>query len=53
MSSTNAYGFLDSGELLLDQGRFAEAIEKFERAIELENEKYVPCLPLHPLPLID
>jgi import receptor subunit TOM70 len=30
-----------SGELLLDQQRFGDAVEKFERAIELERLKYV------------
>jgi import receptor subunit TOM70 len=29
------------GELLLDQGRFEEAVEKFEKAVELEKAKYV------------
>ncbi|KAI0804664.1 ADP/ATP carrier receptor [Irpex lacteus] len=38
------------GELLLDQGRFQEAIEKFERAIELENEKPPPA---NVLPLVN
>ncbi|KAI0683842.1 ADP/ATP carrier receptor [Cytidiella melzeri] len=38
------------GELLLDQGRFAEAIEKFERAIELENDKPPPA---NVLPLVN
>jgi predicted RNA polymerase sigma factor len=28
-----------SGELLLDQTRFQEAVEKFDRAIELEKKK--------------
>lgn len=28
------------GELLLDQQRFQDAVEKFDRAIELEKEKY-------------
>jgi import receptor subunit TOM70 len=28
-----------SGELLLDQGRFEEAVEKFDKAIELEKAK--------------
>jgi hypothetical protein len=28
-----------SGELLLDQGRFADAVEKFDRAIEMEKKK--------------
>jgi mitochondrial import receptor subunit TOM70 len=27
------------GELLLDQGRFQEAVEKFDKAIELEKAK--------------
>ncbi|PSR77738.1 hypothetical protein PHLCEN_2v7722 [Hermanssonia centrifuga] len=31
------------GELLLDQGRFSDAVEKFERAIELENAKPPPA----------
>ncbi|KAK7039432.1 ADP/ATP carrier receptor, partial [Favolaschia claudopus] len=30
------------GELLLDQGRFSEAVEKFDRAVELEKEKSPP-----------
>ncbi|KAF5309077.1 hypothetical protein D9611_015035 [Ephemerocybe angulata] len=30
------------GELLLDQGRFQEAVEKFERAIEIEKTKPSP-----------
>ncbi|KAJ7186977.1 hypothetical protein C8R46DRAFT_1058486 [Mycena filopes] len=35
------------GELLLDQQRFAEAVEKFERAVELEKTKTPPnVLPL-------
>ncbi|KAJ7705649.1 hypothetical protein B0H16DRAFT_701526 [Mycena metata] len=35
------------GELLLDQQRFAEAVEKFERAVELEKVKTPPnVLPL-------
>ena len=29
-----------SGELLLDQQRFEEAVEKFDKAIELEKLKY-------------
>ncbi len=33
-----------SGELLLDQQRYPEAIEKFDRAIEIERAKYVHCL---------
>jgi len=33
--------FSSSGELLLDQQRFEDAVEKFERAIELEKTKYV------------
>lgn len=33
---------LCSGELLLDQGRFQDAIEKFDRAIELERTKSAP-----------
>ena len=32
---------INSGELLLDQQRFQEAVEKFDRAIELEKAKYV------------
>lgn len=31
---------MDSGELLLDQQRFEDAVEKFDRAIELEKLKY-------------
>ncbi|CEL60207.1 Mitochondrial import receptor subunit tom-70 OS=Neurospora crassa (strain ATCC 24698 / 74-OR23-1A / CBS 708,71 / DSM 1257 / FGSC 987) GN=tom-70 PE=2 SV=2 [Rhizoctonia solani AG-1 IB] len=38
------------GELLLDQQRFQEAIEKFERAIEIEKQK--KTLP-NPLPLVN
>ncbi|CAE6539201.1 unnamed protein product [Rhizoctonia solani] len=38
------------GELLLDQQRFQEAIEKFDRAIEIESQKTV--LP-NPLPLVN
>ena len=30
-----------SGELLLDQQRYPDAIEKFERAVEIERSKYV------------
>jgi import receptor subunit TOM70 len=30
-----------SGELLLDQQRFQDAVEKFDRAIELERQKCV------------
>jgi len=33
--------FVFSGELLLDQQRFPDAIERFERAIELEKLKWV------------
>jgi len=33
-----------SGELLLDQQRFPDAIEKFDRAIEIEKEKCVIAL---------
>jgi len=33
-----------SGELLLDQHRFEDAVEKFEKAVELEKEKYVKAL---------
>ena len=32
---------IHSGELLLDQGRFQDAIDKFDRAIELEKTKLV------------
>lgn len=31
-----------SGELLLDQQRFQDAVEKFDKAIEIEKSKYVP-----------
>ena len=31
-----------SGELLMDQGRFEEAVEKFDKAVELERTKFVP-----------
>ena len=34
-----------SGELLLDQQRYPDAIEKFDRAIEIERAKYV-CSPI-------
>ena len=38
-----------SGELLLDQQRFEEAVEKFDKAIELEKVKYVfNILPMSP-----
>ncbi|KAG8768384.1 TOM (translocase of outer membrane) complex component [Ceratobasidium sp. 428] len=37
------------GELLLDQQRFPDAIEKFDRAIEIEKQKNVP----NPLPLVN
>ncbi|KIJ57455.1 hypothetical protein HYDPIDRAFT_44915 [Hydnomerulius pinastri MD-312] len=37
------------GELLLDQQRFQDAVEKFDRAIELEKAKYPP----NPLPLVN
>ena len=30
-----------SGELLLDQSRFQDAVDKFDRAIELEKTKLV------------
>ena len=30
---------ISSGELLLDQQRFEDAVEKFDKAIELENAK--------------
>ena len=30
-----------SGELLLDQQRFQDAVEKFDRAIELERQKCI------------
>ena len=36
---------LGSGELLLDQQRYPDAIEKFDRAIEIERAKYV-CSPI-------
>ncbi|CAE6385951.1 unnamed protein product [Rhizoctonia solani] len=38
------------GELLLDQQRFQEAIEKFDRSIEIERQKKI--LP-NPLPLVN
>ncbi|KAH7325209.1 ADP/ATP carrier receptor [Rhizoctonia solani] len=38
------------GELLLDQQRFQEAVEKFDRAIEIERQK--KTLP-NPLPLVN
>jgi import receptor subunit TOM70 len=34
----------DSGELLLDQKRFDEAVEKFDKAIEIEKAKYAPTI---------
>ncbi|KAF9240837.1 mitochondrial outer membrane translocase receptor TOM70 [Melanogaster broomeanus] len=37
------------GELLLDQQRFEDAVEKFDRAIELEKVKFPP----NPLPLVN
>jgi import receptor subunit TOM70 len=37
------------GELLLDQQRFQDAVEKFDRAIELEKAKFPP----NPLPLVN
>mgnify|MGYP002621630576 FL=1 len=37
------------GELLLDQGKFTEAIEKFEKAIELEKETKPTCMNVLPL----
>ncbi|KAB5591896.1 Outer membrane translocase receptor tom70 [Ceratobasidium theobromae] len=37
------------GEVLLDQQRFQEAIEKFDRAIEIEKQKPKPS----PLPLVN
>ena len=44
-----------SGELLLDQGRFQDAVDKFEEAIRLEKEKYVlpPHSSLFPVPSPD
>lgn len=30
-----------SGELLLDQQRFQDAVDKFDRAIEIEKAKFV------------
>lgn len=32
-------GYARSGELLLDQQRFQDAVEKFDRAIEIEKKK--------------
>ncbi|KAK5663053.1 hypothetical protein OQA88_6469 [Cercophora sp. LCS_1] len=37
------------GELLLDQSKFQEAIEKFDRAIELEKEMKPTCMNVLPL----
>ncbi|KZV70890.1 TPR-like protein [Peniophora sp. CONT] len=37
------------GELLLDQGRFQDAVEKFDRAIEIERTK----TPMNVLPLVN
>lgn len=37
------------GELLLDQGKFQEAIEKFDAAIELEKETKPTCMNVLPL----
>ncbi|KZT58030.1 ADP/ATP carrier receptor [Calocera cornea HHB12733] len=39
------------GELLLDQQRFQDAVEKFDRAIELERQK--PRLRMNVLPLVN
>jgi hypothetical protein len=30
-----------SGELLMDQQRFEDAVEKFDKAFEMEKQKYV------------
>ncbi|KAF7789169.1 hypothetical protein EIP86_000106 [Pleurotus ostreatoroseus] len=38
------------GELLLDQGRFQDAVEKFEEAIRLEHEKNPP---INALPIVN
>ncbi|KZT66948.1 hypothetical protein DAEQUDRAFT_746366 [Daedalea quercina L-15889] len=40
------------GELLLDQQRFQEAVEKFDRAIEIENERSKPP-PINVLPQVN
>lgn len=37
------------GELLLDQGKYHEAIEKFDTAIELERETKPTCMNVLPL----
>lgn len=37
------------GELLMDQGKFEEAVEKFDKAIELDGDKY----PVNVLPKIN
>jgi len=37
------------GELLLDQGRFADAVEKFDRAIEMERKN----TPMNVLPIVN
>lgn len=37
------------GELLLDQGKYTEAIEKFDTAIELERETKPTCMNVLPL----
>jgi import receptor subunit TOM70 len=37
------------GELLLDQGKYQEAIEKFDTAIELERETKPTCMNVLPL----
>lgn len=34
-----AHDCVSSGELLLDQQRFEDAVEKFDRAVELEKAK--------------
>lgn len=49
LSDTLLPTVVSSGELLLDQGRFQDAIDKFDRAIELEKTKLVmgewfPCV---------
>ncbi|ELU37069.1 ADP/ATP carrier receptor [Rhizoctonia solani AG-1 IA] len=43
----------ESGELLLDQQRFQEAIEKFDRSIEIERQKWVLKILPNPLPLVN
>ena len=45
-ASAEVYNYY--GELLLDQGKFGEAVENFDRSIELAKNKYVVFLFLLP-----